>query len=141
MSSLTSNLLLDPIEELRQVLSINAFGLAPSPATQIILDSSFPITDEDKVRVAEDAVRKGETEARVKGKAKVGLLEGDILEVSLDKRGYTVCSPPTPVCMTGAELIGSSNRLLRRHRESTLRRRTNRSRLCLLVFRQHTSRQ
>jgi hypothetical protein len=90
MSSLTSNLLLDPIEELRQVLSINSFGLAPSPATQILLDSSFPITDEDKVRVAEDAVRKGETEARVKGKAKVGLLEGDILEVSLDKRGYTV---------------------------------------------------
>lgn len=96
MSSLTSNLLLDPIEELQQVLSINSFGLAPSPATQILLESSFPITDEDKVRVATDAVQKGKTDERVKCRAKVGLLEGDILEVSLDSRGYTVsCKCPT----------------------------------------------
>ena len=92
MSSLTSNLLMDPIEELQQVLSINSFGLAPSPATQILLENSFPITDEDKVTVAQEAVQKGVTDSRVKCRAKVGLLEGDILEVSLDSRGYTVGS-------------------------------------------------
>lgn len=85
-----SNLLMDPIEELTQVLSINAFGLAPSPATQIILASSFPINDQDKVRVAEDAVRSGKNADNVQATAKVGLLEGDILDVVLDKRGYTV---------------------------------------------------
>jgi hypothetical protein len=90
MSSLTSNLLLDPIEELQQVLSINSFGLAPSPATQILLSDSFPINDEDKVRVAQEAVQKGVTDTKVKCRAKVGLLEGDILEISLDSRGYTV---------------------------------------------------
>lgn len=90
MSSLTSNLLLDPIEELQQVLSINSFGLAPSPATQILLADSFPINDEDKVRVAQEAVQKGVTDTKVKCRAKVGLLEGDILEISLDSRGYTV---------------------------------------------------
>lgn len=87
-----SNLLMDPIEELTQVLSINSFGLAPSPATQILLDDSFPINDEDKLRVAEETVRSGKIHDKVQARAKVGLLEGDILEVVLDKRGYTVSS-------------------------------------------------
>lgn len=88
--TMDSNLLMDPIEELTQVLSINSFGLAPSPATQIILDNSFPINDEDKLMVAEETVRSGKINDKVQAKAKVGLLEGDILEVVLDKRGYTV---------------------------------------------------
>ena len=91
-----SNLLMDPIEELTQVLSINSFGLAPSPTTQIILDSSFPINDEDKLRVAEETVRSGKINDKVQARAKVGLLEGDVLEVVLDKRGYTV-SPYLPL--------------------------------------------
>lgn len=86
---MSSNLLLDPIEELTQVISINTFGLAPSPTTQILLESSFPITDEDKVKVAEDAVRSGKNADAVKARANLGLLEGDVLEVVLDKRGYT----------------------------------------------------
>lgn len=90
--TMSSNLLLDPIEELAQVISINAFGLSPSPTTQILLDSSFPITDEDKVRVAEEAVRSGNVGERVRARANVGLLEGDVLEVVLDRRGYTVGS-------------------------------------------------
>lgn len=88
-----SNMLLDPIQELAQVLSMNTFGLAPSPTTQILLEASFPITDEDKVRVAEEQVRSGEIGERVRARANVGLLEGDVLEVVLDRRGYTVSLP------------------------------------------------
>jgi len=136
MSSLTSNLLLDPIEELQQVLSMNSFGLAPSPATQILLADSFPINDEDKVRVAQEAVQKGVTDTKVKCRAKVGLLEGDILEISLDSRGYTVS------CFHGerVKLMYSSNQLLRQLAERTPPQRMSLSKLCSLAFHLHMSR-
>jgi len=127
MSSLTSNLLMDPIEELQQVLSINSFGLAPSPATQILLENSFPITDEDKVTVAQEAVQKGVTDSRVKCRAKVGLLEGDILEVSLDSRGYTVSSS---VSLSRVALMNSWNQLRQQRIEHTLSQHTSHSKQC-----------
>lgn len=136
MSSLTSNLLLDPIEELQQVLSMNSFGLAPSPATQILLTDSFPINDEDKVRVAQEAVQKGVTDTKVKCRAKVGLLEGDILEISLDSRGYTVSS----FLCQWMKLMDSSNLLLRQLAEHTPSRRMNLSKLCSSAYHQHMSR-
>lgn len=126
MSSLTSNLLLDPIEELQQVLSMNAFGLAPSPATQILLEGSFPITDEDKIRVAQEGVQKGVTDSKVKCRAKVGLLEGDILEVSLDSRGYTV----SDIFGSKTLLKDSLNRLLRQLAEHTPLQHMNHSKQC-----------
>lgn len=86
-----SNILLDPISELETALRTNAFGLDPS-TTQIIYPSSFPITSEDKERVITESRSSGSTGEGVIARAEVGLIEGGLAEVVLDRRGYTVRS-------------------------------------------------
>lgn len=87
-----SNILLDPITELETALRNNAFGINSS-TSRLIYESSFPVTPEDKQRIASDSPKSGTTAHEVIAKAEIGLLEGDIAEVVLDRRGYTVCFP------------------------------------------------
>lgn len=84
-----SNILLDPIPELETAIRNNAFGINAS-SSRVLLESSFPNTPEDKQRIASESQRDGSTKGEVVAKAEIGLLEGGIAEVVLDRRGYTV---------------------------------------------------
>ena len=92
-----SNLLLDPLSELTSIIQLNAFGLDLSgERTHIVLGDSFPITQEDRDRIAIASIRSGEIQDGVCAKAVLGLQggEGEAVVV-LDQRGYTVCAPFT----------------------------------------------
>ena len=86
-----SNLLLDPLSELTSIIQLNAFGLDLSgERTHIVLGDSFPITPEDRDRIAIESIRSGEIQPGVVAKAVLGLMggEGEAVVV-LDQRGYT----------------------------------------------------
>ncbi len=85
------NILADPITELETAIRTNAFGINSS-TSQIVYPSSYPITTEDKQRVASESRTSGQTGNDVIARAEVGLLEGATAEVVLDQRGYTVHS-------------------------------------------------
>jgi len=87
-----SDILLDPIPELESALRTNAFGINPS-TSRVIHCSSFPITPEDKQRIASDSASSGTTGTEVVAAAEIGLLEGGIAQITLDRRGYTVRPP------------------------------------------------
>ena len=87
---MSSNILLDPIPELAEALRTNAFGILPT--SHIVIESSFPNTEEDKASVREESAKTGQTSARAVARAKIGLLKEGEIEVTLDKRGYTVSS-------------------------------------------------
>ena len=84
-----NNILLDPVPELEQALHTNAFGINPS-STHIVLSASFPLTAEEKAAVATTSRKTGMTGETVVARAMVGLVEGGVVEVVLDRRGYTV---------------------------------------------------
>jgi len=85
-----SNILLDPLTELTQSLSENAFGISPSSTVLANPEYTFPITPQDKEGVKRESREKGRTMDRVRARCRVGLLEGGVVEVVLDQRGYTI---------------------------------------------------
>lgn len=87
-----SNILTDPVAELTEAIRTNLFGL--DPTSTVLLEQSFPITAEDKEAIRVESLKKQSTSERVVGKARVVLLEGDGLEITLDQRGYTVSPVP-----------------------------------------------
>ena len=112
---MSSNILLDPIPELTEVLRTNAFGILPS--SHVIIEISFPNTEEDKASIREESAKSGLTSERVVARAKIGLLEGGEIEVTLDRRGYTVSQAairsshpiPSTACLP-SQAGGSLNR-------------------------------
>jgi hypothetical protein len=84
-----SNILLDPLPELTQAIKINLFGLDPSSST--LPAESYPSTPEEVQLVKASTSRRTALPKEIRAKAKIILLEGDILDVVLDQRGYTVC--------------------------------------------------
>lgn len=89
----TSNLLLDPLSELIQVIQVNAFGLdtAAPERTQLDLAQSFPLTPEDRERIARETIKSGQIQSGVEARAVLGLAGGEgSVTICLDRRGFTV---------------------------------------------------
>jgi hypothetical protein len=81
-----SNILLDPLPELRQALKTNQWGILSS---NILEESSYPRTEEERRTVREESRSGGRTSGRVVGRAEVAVEEGG-LAIGLDRRGWTV---------------------------------------------------
>ncbi|WWD05009.1 hypothetical protein V865_003080 [Kwoniella europaea PYCC6329] len=88
MSPPSSNILLDPIPEIRAALKSNSFGISSS---HIIEENSFPLTQQDLESVKDESRSTGTTGVRVVGRAEFQLLgeEGKV-GVRLDRSGWTV---------------------------------------------------
>ncbi|OCF72797.1 hypothetical protein I204_06026 [Kwoniella mangroviensis CBS 8886] len=90
MSPPSTNILLDPIPEIRAALKSNSFGISSS---RIIEESSFPVTRQDLESIKDESRSTGTTSVRVVGRAEFQLLgeEGKV-GVRLDRSGWTVTS-------------------------------------------------
>ena len=86
MSS-SDNILLNPIPELTAALRTNAWGIDAS--SEVLIADCFPITPEDVEAVRAEVAQRGSS-ARVVGKARIAILEGVVMVVQLDQRGFTV---------------------------------------------------
>ncbi|KAK6908051.1 hypothetical protein I203_102052 [Kwoniella mangroviensis CBS 8507] len=88
MSPPSTNILLDPIPEIRAALKSNSFGISSS---RIIEESSFPVTRQDLESIKDESRSTGTTSVRVVGRAEFQLLgeEGKV-GVRLDRSGWTV---------------------------------------------------
>lgn len=83
----TSNILLNPVPEFTAALKTNIWGI--NQDSEVIITDCFPVTPEDIDSVRSEVESKGRSD-RVVGKARVVTLEGDVMVVVLDQRGFTV---------------------------------------------------
>ncbi|WVW84825.1 hypothetical protein I302_106860 [Kwoniella bestiolae CBS 10118] len=84
----SSNILLNPLPEIRAALKSNSFGISSS---RIIEDNSFPITQQDLESVKDEIRSTGMTSPRVVGRADIMLRQGEgMVGVRLDRSGWTV---------------------------------------------------